>query len=167
MWNKKLGRLIATYPSGVLSIVEDDGYPASIRCQVSTDAEHHRIALVDPPALAKYWRGPANLLFHEHDDCLERLRQMALAGVLIEEEGSLIFVVEKFITANGRADSDQMPHASSPLHMIKFFLIGWRKARHYLAKREEPWPPIPYDEITRLVDAEADPVPPNAGPGSR
>jgi hypothetical protein len=154
MWNEKLGRLIATYSSGVLSIVED-GYPVSIRCRVYADAEHHRIVIVDPPALATSWRGPASLLFHSHDARLERLRQLALQGALVDEEGILTFVVEKFITANGRDDSDQMPHASSPLYMFKFFLIGWRNARRYLAKREELWPPIPYDEIMRLV-AEAE-----------
>ncbi len=154
MWNNELSRLIATYSSGVLSSVEKDGYPVSLRCQVHVQAEHHRIVICNPPMLAKAWRGPANLLFHEHDDRLDELRQLAVLGVLVEEGEVLYLVVETFLTANGRNDSDQMPHASSPLHMFKFFLIGWRNARRYLAKRKEPWPPIPYDEIMRLIAQE-------------
>jgi hypothetical protein len=151
MWNEKLGRLIGTYPDGVLSIVDGNGYPFSIRCQVRADAVRHHILIIDPPALAQCWRGPANLLFHEHDRRLERLRQLMVVGQLVDEGGVLTLVVEKFLTANGRNDSDQMPHASSPIHMFKFFLIGWRNARRYLAKRGKPWPPTPYNEIARLI----------------
>jgi len=156
MWNETLGRLIATYQSGVLSSIEESGYPVSIRCQVQADAEHQRIMILDPPALAANWRGPASLLFHTHDARLERLRQLAVQGELVQEQDRLVFVVEKFITAKGRKESDQMPHASSPLHMLRFFFLGWRKARRYLANRAEPWPPIPYDEVTRLIAHDTD-----------
>jgi hypothetical protein len=103
------------------------------------------------PALATTWRGSASLLFHQHDEHLESLRQLLLLGVLDSTDGTLIFSIEKFVTANGRSDSDQMPHASSPLHMLKFFLNGWSQARAYIARRGKPWPPIPYDEIARSL----------------
>ncbi len=154
MWNKALGRQIETYPTAVLSIVESDGYPSSVRCQVRAEMQLSRILIPDPPAQAKIWRGRACLLFHEHDARLESLRQMVALGNLSKEseDGAMIFLVEKFVTANGRANSDQMPHASDSVHMLKFFFIGWRNARVYLAKRGILWPPIPYDEILRLID---------------
>ncbi len=151
MWNEQLGNLINTYPTAILSIVQSDGYPVSIRCQVRVDPQHQRIFIDHPPLLAIAWQGSASLLFHQHDEHLERLRQLLLLGMLESTEGRLIFSVEKFVTANGRSDSDQMPHASSPLHMLKFFFTGWRQARAYIARRGKPWPAIPYEEIARSL----------------
>jgi len=62
--------------------------------------------------------------------------------------------VTEFVTANGRTDSDEMPHAGAPLHMFQFLLLVRRKARDYMAKRGAPWPPIPFDEIAQKVSAE-------------
>jgi hypothetical protein len=154
MWNERLGVLIETYQSAVLSSVESDGYPASVRCQIRADMSRHVVIISDPPALAKNWRGPACLLFHEHDAGLEALRQMVVLGELKDEDGSLTFYIDKFVTANGRTDSDQMPHASSPTHLLKFFFLGRRNAQAYIAKRGKPWPPIPYGDITRSMAEE-------------
>jgi hypothetical protein len=155
MWNERLASLIDTYHSAVLSSVESDGYPTSVRCQIRADVSRHLVTISDPPALAKNWRGRACLLFHEHDAGLESLRQLVVLGELRDEDGILTFHIEKFVTANGRTDSDQLPHASSPLHMLKFFFLGRRNARAYIAKRGKPWPPIPYDDIARSLAQES------------
>ncbi len=155
MWNERLAKLIETYQSAVLSTVESDGYPASIRCRIHPNMPERVVIITDPPALAKNWRGRACLLFHEHDPALEALRQLVVLGELRDENGLLTFHIEKFVTANGRTDSDRMPHASSPMHMLKFFILGRRNARAYIAKRGQPWPPIPYDDITRSIAEEA------------
>jgi len=47
-----------------------------------------------------------------------------------------------------------MPHATSPLHMLQFFWLGWHNARTYLARRGRPWPAIPYKLIEHLLDEE-------------
>lgn len=154
MWNKTLGSFLATYPHAVLSTADDNGYPASVRCHIEVDVAQQTVIIAHPPTQAQSWRGQAGLLFHEHDAHLESLRQLLLLGTLAENAGTLLFQVERFVTANGRADSDQMPHASSPFHMLKFFWGGWRNAQKYLAKRGAPWPPIPYDEIARLIAEE-------------
>jgi len=151
MPNERLLKLIDTYQSAVLSSVESNGYPASVRCQTRVDISHHLVIIPNPPTLAQNWRGRACLLFHEHDAGLEALRQMVALGELRDEDGILTFQIEKFVTANGRTDSDQMPHASSPIHMLKFFFLGRRNAQAYIAKRGKPWPPIPYDDITRSL----------------
>jgi len=151
MWNEQLARLIDTYQSAVLSRIESDGYPVSIRCRIHPNMQARSVIISDLPALAKNWRGRACLLFHEHDVALEALRQLVVLGELRDDNGILTFHIEKFVTANGRTDSDRMPHASSPIHMLKFFFLGRRNARAYLAKRGKPWPPIPYDEIARSM----------------
>jgi hypothetical protein len=150
MWNKHLAKLVDTYHNAVLSSIESDGYPASIRCRIHPNMQDRVVIISNPPPLAKKWRGRACLLFHEHDAALEALRQLVVLGELSEEDGILTFRIEKFVTANGRTDSDRMPHASSPLHMLKFFFLGRRNARAYIAKRGQPWPPIPYDDIRSL-----------------
>ena len=88
---------------------------------------------------------------------LEGLRQLVLKGEFVAEDGNLVFKVTEFVTANGRAGTDQMPHAGAPLHMFAFYRLGRRKAKEYLANRAQPWPPIPFAEIGRKVLAEDDP----------
>jgi hypothetical protein len=82
---------------------------------------------------------------------------MVILGELVSEDGLLILHVSKFVTANGRPNTDQMPHASSPFHMVQFWLLGRRNSRAYLAKRGKPWPPIPYDVIEHLLAEDSSP----------
>lgn len=152
MWNKRLATLADTYPTAVLSIVDSEGYPLSIRCDVRLDAVRQAAIIADPPAQAAAWRGEACLLYHQFNEGLEGLREMVILGELGSADGLLTLHVKKFLTANGRQDTDQMPHASSPWHMMQFFWLGWRNARAYIAKRGAPWPPIPFDAIVRAVD---------------
>lgn len=152
MWDKRLAALAREYPTGVLTWVEASGYPISVRCKAHLDGAREVVTFIDLPPVAEGWRGKACLLFHRHNEHLEGLHQMVLKGELIEEdEGATIMRVTEFVTANGRPDTDEMPHAGRPLHMFQFFLLGRRKAREYMAKRGAPWPPIPFDEIERAV----------------
>ena len=159
MWNRRLAARAASYPSGVLSVVDADGYPRSLRCAPRLDAKRHVFTFPSLPAYAAGWRGPACLLFHAHDERLEGLRQLVVRGELVagggEEGGAPTLRVEAFVTANGRKNTDAMPHAAAPLHMLQFYRLGRRKARAYLAKRGVPWPPIPYDEIDRSIAEDA------------
>ena len=38
------------------------------------------------------------------------------------------------------------------VHTFQFYRLARRKAKEYLAKRGEPWPPIPFEVIGRAVD---------------
>ncbi len=154
MWNDRLAALTGKYPTAVLSIVDPNGYPLSVRCTVRLDAARQVAVIADPPALAMAWRGKACLLFHQFNEGLEGLRQIVILGELNGENRLLTLQVSRFVTANGRQDTDQMPHASSPWQMVQFFWLGRRNARAYLARRDEPWPPIPFDAIVRAVDEE-------------
>lgn len=155
MWNEQLASLVGDYSTGVLSVVEPAGYPTSVRCKPRRNADRQVFTFPDPPPVAASWRGVACLLFHMHDQRLEGLRQMVIKGELVSEEGVLTLHVRDFVTANGRSDTDQLPHAGRPLHMLQFWLLGRRKAREYLAKRGTPWPPIPYDKIERALKEES------------
>jgi hypothetical protein len=149
MEGERLLPLIADYPSAVLSWVGDDAYPASARCRVTWQPERPgRIELDGVPPLAAGRTGLACLLFHRHDEHFEGLRQMVVKGELADD-GS--FTVTGVVTANGRPDTDGMPHAGAPLHMLAFLRLGRRASKAYLRKRGEPWPPIPYAEIGRRV----------------
>lgn len=154
MWNKRLAALTSEYSTAVLSIVDPEGYPASVRCLACLDPARQVFTFPTPPAQAMSWRGKACLLFHQFNERLEGLRQIVILGELVCEEGVLTLQVSKFVTANGRQNNDRMPHATSPIHMLQFFWLGRRKARAYLAKRGTPWPPIPYEEIERSMAEE-------------
>lgn len=152
MWNEKLAACVDPYPTGVLTTVDVSGYPLSVRCAARLDHASHTVSFPDLPAIAATWRGKACLLFHRHNDRLEGLHQLVLKGELVERDGALVLQGVDFVTANGRVDSDELPHAGTPVHMLRFFLLGRRKAREYLKKRGEPWPPIPYDDIERQLN---------------
>jgi len=154
-----LGRL-GGYPAGaVLSHLEDDGYPASIRVGARWVPGTRDVLLDRVPPYAASWRGTATLLFHRHDERLEGLAQLVLKGAIEERDGVATFVVADIVTANGRSDTDEMPHAGAPLHMLQFYRVGRAAANTYLRKRGTPWPPIPYDEIARAVAGEDDEAP--------
>lgn len=154
MWNKLLAARAQQYSSGVLSIVDSNGYPLSVRCTVGLDDTGQRFTFPTPPPQAANWRGKACLLFHQHNEHLEGLKQLVILGELEYSEGLLTLQVSKFVTSNGRKDTDQMPHAASPLHLFQFLWLGWRNARTYLARRATPWPAIQYEEFERLLAEE-------------
>jgi hypothetical protein len=151
MWNKQLAKLATQYPTGVLSLADVGGYPASVRLVARLDAKRRVVTFPALPSSAQDWRGKACLLFHRHNNRLEGLRQMVLKGELIEEDGVVTLRVTDFVTANGQTNTDEMPHAARPIQLLQFLRLGRRKAREYERKRGEPWPPIDYAEIERLL----------------
>ncbi len=151
MWNKQLARLATKYPTGVLTIADVGGYPASVRLVARLDNKRRVVTFPALPAYAQGWRGKACLLFHRHNSRLEGLRQMVLKGELVEENGAVALRVTDFVTANGQTNTDEMPHAARPIQMLQFLLLGRRKAKEYERKRGAPWPPIDYAEIERIL----------------
>jgi hypothetical protein len=151
MWNEQLAQLATNYPTGVLSVADVGGYPASVRLAARLDTRQRVVTFPALPAYAQGWRGKACLLFHRHNSRLEGLHQMVLKGELEEVDGAVALRVTDFVTANGQTNTDEMPHASQPVHMLQFFLLGRRKAREYERKRGAPWPPIDYAEIERIL----------------
>ena len=71
MWNKILAARARAYPSGVLTIVDEAGYPLSVRCTVQFDDARELVTFTTPPPLISGRQGLANLLFHRNNAVLE------------------------------------------------------------------------------------------------
>jgi hypothetical protein len=150
MWNRSLAARARLYSSGVLSVVDADGYPFSARCQVIVDDAQELIAFTNLPAVAAEWRGAACLLFHRHDDRLENQYQLLIRGQLVAENGQLVFRTDRFVSGGGSPTSDRMPHAGAPLQLIQFLLLGRRQAASYLRRRKTAWP-VDFTPMLRVL----------------
>jgi hypothetical protein len=151
MWNEALAERARVYQTGVLTVAGGDGFPSSVRCRVTIEGE--RIVFAPLPPYAAAWRGRASLLFHRHNDRLEDQHELMAKGEIAEDGESLIFALDGFVTGTGSATNDEMPHAGAPLDLLRFMLLGRKKAKEYLAKRGKPWPPVPFDDLKRAADA--------------
>src|SRR5205085_4281246 len=100
MWNKTLIACARTYPSGVLSVVEDSGYPRSVRCVVELDDARELILFPTPPPDLVGRQGLACLLFHRHEADLGGQHELLIKGELREEAGVLIFYPSEFLTGS-------------------------------------------------------------------
>jgi hypothetical protein len=152
MWNSQLTALARAYSSAVLTIVEPSGYPLSVRCQVTFDETRETIGFTRLPGLANGWQGKACLLFHRHNERLEEQHELLIRGELTGAAGNLVFRPSAFVTGTGNPTNDAMPHAGAPLDLIRFMLLGQRKARSYLRKRGQPWPRIDFDALLKTID---------------
>jgi hypothetical protein len=152
MWNKQLIACAQAYPTGVLTLVDAEGYPFSVRCAVEFDAAREVMILSGGEALLQGRAGKACLLFHRHNPDLSGQHELMIKGELALEDGRLVFRPSDFLTGTGRQDTDRMPVAGSPVDIFQFMLLGRRKAREYLAKRGTPWPPRPWDKMLRSLD---------------
>lgn len=152
MWNKSLIACAQTYPSGVLTVVEDSGYPRSVRCVVEFDDDHELILFPTPPSDVVGRQELACLLFHRHNADMDGQCELLIKGELREDAGVLTLHPDDFLTGSGRQDTDRMPYAGSLLDILRYMLLGRRKARKYLAKRGEPWSPRPWGKMLRYLD---------------
>lgn len=151
MWNSVLAARARAYDSAVLTVVESSGYPFSVRCRARFDDSTETIAILEAPRVAASWRGSASLMLHRHNSVLEDFHELSIKGELQESGGTLILKPSEFLTGTGRPDTDEMPHAGKPLDLLRFMRLGRRKAREYLAKRGQPWPPIQFKELVRAA----------------
>ena len=152
MWNKQLIACARVYPSGVLTVVKDSGYPLSVRCLVEFDDARELIFFPTPPPDVVGRQGLACLLFHRHNADLGGQHELLIKGELREEAGVLTLRPNGFLTGSGRQDTDRMPVAGSPMDIIRYMMLGRRKAREYLAKRGKPWTPRPWGKMLRYLD---------------
>lgn len=151
MWNKLLVVRARAYANGVLTVVDANGYPRSVRCTVQFDDARELVTFTALSPLIIPQRGLACLLFHRHNPELEDQFELMIKGELLEEKGQPVFRPAAFVTGTGSPTDDQMPHATNPVQLIQFMLLGRRKAREYLAKRGTPWPPISFEGLLRAL----------------
>src|SRR5436305_8756902 len=110
MWNEKLIACARTYPSGVLTVVEDSGYPRSVRCVVEFD-DARELILISIPSLEVVGRqGLACLLFHRHNADMSGQREVMIKGEVHEEAGTVVLLLGDFIIGSGWQDDGSMAY---------------------------------------------------------
>ena len=133
MW-AKAAKAIAKFEEGVITALDTDGYPVSVRqTKLPYDAQSGTMAVTLPEALGAA-PGPANLLCHFHDDKLWSLRSIEISGRVERRDGGWRFVTEKF-------------DPPSTIAMIRGMQSSMKA---YLARRNLPVPVVDFAAVKRM-----------------
>lgn len=130
---------LAAFPEGVVTAIDPDGYPVSVRQNLlSYDATTGEMYVSWPDGVAVA-AGPANLLCHSHDERLWNIRALQIKGRLERRGGDWVFI--------GTA-------VTPPANMV---VVLWRAARsnraagqRYLEKRGLPRPQVNWAAIKEM-----------------
>lgn len=138
MWAEILQRL-PEYKNAVISSVNAEGYPSSVRCKPEPDSDME-ILKVKIPCDVHIQPGPASLLCHKHDEGFWNQHSFIVWGRLEQKDGDWIFHPLRFT-----------PGASPDmLNLVRFVMAARHAAKQYLEKRGLPRPAIPWNEIKAL-----------------
>jgi hypothetical protein len=137
MWTEITGHLYL-FESAVLSGLDEEGYPFSVRCRPYPDTSGAEALKIWLPPGTPVRPGPASLLCHSHDENLWNLESFLVRGVLVKEAGGWSFEPGQFIAGMG---------IGGLTGMIRLFARSRRNAGRYLEKRGLARPRIPWDEI--------------------
>ena len=134
MW-PEITKGLALFPDAVLTALDAEGYPLSMRCQPREDTDARVLRV---PGGVDMRPGPASLLCHYHDENLWKLRAFLVRGRIEPADDGWVFHPEKFIPGGGMG---------GPLGDLRAVVEARRTARRYLAKRGLPRPVIPWNRI--------------------
>jgi hypothetical protein len=140
MWPDIVKRL-PRFASAVLTGLDADGDPLSLRCRPTLD--HHaqllRVAVPDGLGIVP---GPAGLLCHRHDEQLWGLESFLLRGTLQQTDHDWVFRPRQLVPGMD----------TRPLSNLRLLRNGRRTAKRYLAARGLRRPRIPWDHYAQLKD---------------
>lgn len=136
MWDD-LVRHLGGFPDGVLTWVDGDGCPASVRCLPRADHDRRVLSLGRVPG-ATPSAGPASLLCHSHDDRLGRLRSFLVRGQLGPDGPDWVLTPGALVPG---------PGVAGPLADLRTFLAARRRAGRYLARRQLARPAVPWQRL--------------------
>lgn len=136
MWDE-VTKGLAQFPDAVLTGVDADGYPLSIRCQPQVDTPN-QVLRVPMASDIDLQPGPASLLCHSHDENLWKLKAFLIRGQIEPVDGSWVFHPQKVIPGGGMG---------GPLGDLRTIVEARRTAKRYLTKRGLARPAIPWDKI--------------------
>lgn len=140
MW-AEIRRHLPRFSSPVLTGVDGDGYPVSIRCAPELD-DAQQVLRVSIPTWTGITPGPASLLCHGHDDLLWDLHNFMVRGTLEPTGGeSWIFRPARFVPGIG---------TGGVAGMVRFALAKRRAARRYLERRGLARPRIDWAQLKAL-----------------
>lgn len=136
-------KALADYETVVLTIVEESGYPLSVRCRFTVDPETQRLHLMPMPGVEIH-AGDASLLCHSHDAALDNLRTLTIRGKLTHEGDEWVFVPVKFQPGLGMNGFWR--------DVVQGAIIGPRRsAKQYLEKHGLSRPQVPWDVLKKLA----------------
>ncbi len=140
MWAEVRGHLRG-FSSPVLTAVDGDGYPVSIRCQLSLDERQQALRL-SLPGWARITPGPASILCHVHNQLLWDLRSFLIRGMLEPTGGDTwLFRPSRFVPGIG---------IGGLAGIVRFALAKRRTARRYLERRGMARPTIDWGQLKAL-----------------
>ena len=140
MWDN-IVKYLADFSNAVLTVIDVEGYPFSIRCTPEPD-NSTQVLRLDVPTNSSIKNGPASLLFHKHDELLWNLKSFLICGTLERDENGLKMIPTRFIPGMGIGNFFR-----STFQMIRG---GRRSAKRYLEKRGLQRPKIPWKDIQDL-----------------
>ena len=141
----EITRHLYEFGSAVLSGLDEEGYPFSVRCRPYPDTSGAEALKIWLPPGTPVRPGPASLLCHSHDENLWNLKSFLVRGVLVKDAGGWSLEPGRFIPGLGIGGLPAM---------IRFFFSSRRRASHYLQKRGLTRPRIPWDEINAAKKAD-------------
>ena len=140
MW-AEIRRHLRGFSSPVLTGVDGDGYPVSIRCAPELD-DTQRVLRVSLPGWTRIRKGPASLLCHGHNDLLWNLRSFLVRGTLEPAGGETwLFRPVRFVPGVG---------IGGLAGMVRFAITKRRAAGRYLERRGLQRPRIDWAQLKAL-----------------
>lgn len=140
MWPEILTRL-QDFSSAVLTGLDADGYPTSVRCHPQPDHDA-KVLQVEVPGDLEILPGPAGLLCHQHDEQLWRLKSFLVRGTLEHDHQGWVFRPGRLVRGMDRT-------LVSNLQLMR---SGRRTTKRYLAARGLSRPAVPWSQLAALKE---------------
>lgn len=141
-WDE-MTRLMPEFRNAVLTAVDSDGYPCSVRCQPEPDAAAERVRVLLPPEVTVR-PGPASLLWHTHDDLLWHQKSFLVRGTLAQDAQGWSLAPDRLTPGVG---------FGGIRGTIRFAREARRTSDRYLAARKLARPRVPWAEIIAVKRA--------------
>jgi hypothetical protein len=139
VWDEIVKHL-ALFESDVLTGLDAEGYPYSVRCRPRADPVR-RVLRLRLPADIPVQPGSASLLCHSHDENMWHLRSFLARGELSSDARGWKLRPVRFVPGAG---------IGGPVGVVRFVIGSRRNARRYLARRGLPRPRVPWSEIIAI-----------------
>ena len=136
MWTDLI-KAMAGFPDAVLTGVDAQGFPSSVRCRPQPDPAIRALHIDRAPGVALL-DGPASLLCHSHDRNLWRLRSLLVRGQLTTTGTTWVFHPMALVPGTGLA---------GPVGDARSFIAARQRAGRDLARRGLTRPKVPWQLI--------------------
>jgi hypothetical protein len=131
MWPEMIKHLQA-YPNAVLTGLDAQSYPFSIRCSPQID-ESCQLLLIAPAGEDAIQPGPAGLMCHAHNELLWEIKSFQIQGRLEKTGAGWVFHPQRLIPGED---------AQTMMGQFRTLFKSRASAKKYLDKRGLPWPKV-------------------------